>query len=381
MLLLLLLSSVFAADTIFEPELQVRPRFEAHTGRDGDASGGTAAAISQRTRVGASLSVGDVTGRAQIQDVRLWGSETSTLADFSADGLDLHQAYLKWTPTEALTLTAGRQEIAFHEHRLVGTVGWAQQGRSFDGVRVATGTGKFSADVVGVILNEADPVAGTEDALVGMLRAGLAADKKNQADILVIADRDQATDRTRVTAGLYAKGTTAIVSGRVEGYYQLGSVGGATIGAWLAGASVTIAPEVALNPSITLWYDHLSGDPDPADDEIRAFDTLFATNHKFYGILDMMWFSIGGHRDGRGLQDAALKLKADPVDGLTVKLDGHAFLASAPQGGDSFLGTEVDLTGAYAITEHLKAHLGGAVLVPSDGDPDIWGFVMLDVQL
>ncbi|MBW2258679.1 MAG: alginate export family protein, partial [Deltaproteobacteria bacterium] len=219
MLLLLLLSSVFAADTIFEPELQVRPRFEAHTGRDGDASGGTAAAISQRTRVGASLSVGDVTGRAQIQDVRLWGSETSTLADFSADGLDLHQAYLKWTPTEALTLTAGRQEIAFHEHRLVGTVGWAQQGRSFDGVRVATGTGKFSADVVGVILNEADPVAGTEDALVGMLRAGLAADKKNQADILVIADRDQATDRTRVTAGLYAKGTTAIVSGRVEGYY------------------------------------------------------------------------------------------------------------------------------------------------------------------
>ena len=27
----------------------------------------------------------------QIQDVRLWGSESNTLGDFSADGLDLHQ--------------------------------------------------------------------------------------------------------------------------------------------------------------------------------------------------------------------------------------------------------------------------------------------------
>jgi hypothetical protein len=381
MLLFLILPSVFAAETIFEPELQVRPRFEAHSGRDGDASGGEAAAISQRTRVGATLSSGTVTGHVQIQDVRLWGSEASTLADFSADGLDVHQATLEWRPTEALSLVAGRQEIAFHEHRLVGTVGWAQQARSFDGIRVAGSTGVFSVDVVGAILNEADPDAGTEDALVGMLRAGVSEKKKHKADLLVVADRDQTTDRTRVTAGLYGKGTAGIVSGRLEGYYQLGSMGDANIGAWLAGASVTLAPEVALSPSITLWYDHLSGDPDLADDQIRAFDTLFATNHKFYGLIDMMWFSIGGHRDGRGLQDAALKLKAVPIDGLAVKLDGHAFLASAAQGGDNYLGTEVDLTGAYEITEQLKGHLGGAVLAPNDGDADFWAFLMLDLQL
>jgi len=380
MLLLLILSSAIGAEPTFEPALQVRPRFEAHTGRDGAADEGDAAFVSQRTRVGASLSGGPVTAFAQLQDVRVWGTETNTLTDFSADGLDLHQAWLSWKPSDALSVVVGRQEIAFHEHRLVGDVGWAQQGRSFDGIRATMGSGTLTADMVGAVLKEAEPVAGIGDALVGMLRAGARAEA-NQADVLFVADRDQTADRTRVTAGVYAKGAAGILSGRAEGYYQFGGMGGASISAWMAGVSVTLAPEVATSPSVTLWYDHLSGDDDVADDTIRAFDTLFATNHKFYGILDMMWFSIGGHQDGRGLQDAALKLKVSPVEGLDVKLDGHAFLASAPQGGDAWLGTEVDLTGAYPFTEFLRGEVGSAVLLPPENDPDLWGYFMLDVRL
>lgn len=57
---------------------------------------------------------------------------------------------------------------------------------------------------------------------------------------------------------------------------------------------------------MTLWYDHLSGDDDPSDGTVRVFDTLFATNHKFYGLADY-FLNIPVQTVGRGLQDLALK--------------------------------------------------------------------------
>ena len=43
---------------------------------------------------------------AQIQDVRVWGEETNTLADFSADRFDLHQAWVELGRVGALDTDA-----------------------------------------------------------------------------------------------------------------------------------------------------------------------------------------------------------------------------------------------------------------------------------
>ena len=323
------------------PEIQVRPRLETHSGKDG-AEGGEVLFVSQRSRLGATLESDNISARVVVQDVRTFGEESNTLTDFNADTLDVHFAYLDWKIVDGVKLRAGRQEVAIHEHRLIGTVGWTQQARAFDGALASAGNDTLSLDAGGFITAESDSPVNENDAGLLLARAGWSGEG-GLVDALYVLDVDAATTMTRNTAGVYAKGGSGILSGRVEGYAQMGSAGDASIFAYMAGVQGTLAPEVGWSPKVTLWYDLLSGDEDPADAEITAFNTLFATNHKFYGHADIAVFGLGGPGDGRGLQDIALKLQVSPTDTVSVNVDGHAFLAAAPQGGEAaMLAQEVD---------------------------------------
>ena len=356
--MLLLLVTAQAAELEATPHVQVRPRVEASTGKDG-AEGGETAVVSQRARLGATMTRDALSVHATVQDVRAWGSESDTLGDFHADALDMHEAWFAWTGDSA-TLKLGRQEIALHEHRLVGNVDWTQQGRAFDGALLSLNDGPVSADLGAAVLSQA---AWFESATV-FLRAGPALDGAT-VDLVSVLDWTDGGD-LRSTSGLYAKGASGIVRGRVEGYAQ---VQGDTFG-WMAGAAGTVAPEVATRPSVTLWYDHLSGD----------FATLYATNHKFYGLADIAWFTTGNHVDGQGLQDAALKLAAVPVAEVKAKLDAHVFLYSEPL-ADAVLGQEVDLWFTRGLTDGLALATGGSVFLRASADPDLWGWLQLDAKL
>ena len=75
----------------------------------------------------------------QFQDSRVFGEESNTLTDGSANQMDLHQAYLRLTASVlglSVTVTAGRQEVVLGSERLVGAVGWSNTGRSFDALRL-----------------------------------------------------------------------------------------------------------------------------------------------------------------------------------------------------------------------------------------------------
>lgn len=378
-----LLSPAHAADDlVIRPTLQVRPRFEAHTGKDG-APDGEVILVSQRARLGADLNAASLGARVSLQDVRLWGSETHTLLDITGDAIDLHEGWLSWTPVSALTLKAGRQEINVHEQRLLGAVDWTQQGRSFDALTLKADAGTVGADAGLAVLADADSAAWDTGGLMAFLRAGMAPAEGSAADLLVILDTDELSERTRVTGGLYAKGKTGALSGRVEAYGQLGTIGDSDIRAGMVGVSGTFAPENDLKPELTLWYDLLSGDGDAADGQARAFDTLFATNHKFYGQMDLIAFGLGGAVDGQGLHDAALKLSAMPARGLRANLDLHAFLAAAPATDDAMLGQEVDLWLGGKVAERLHLSGGGAAFVQltGDRDPDLWAWVQANLEL
>jgi hypothetical protein len=369
----------------FTPSLQVRPRLETHTGRDGDSDTESALMVSQRARVGGTMKFGDASAKVIVQDIRVWGMETNTLTDPIADIVDFHEAYVTWKPHKAVNFKVGRQEVAIHEHRLVGTVDWAQQGRSFDGGRFSLKNENLSMDLFSAILKEGDLIDVEEkDINVTMLRAGYAKKKEGvQADVLAVLDNDGELELSRQTVGVYAKGKTGILSGRVEGYYQMGSLGDADIGAWMAGVRATVAPDMAGKPTFTLWYDQLSGDDDMTDSDIKAFNTLYATNHKFYGHMDIAGFGVASAADGRGLQDIALKVAAKPVKGLGVNVDLHQFMFSDDQGGDEgSLGQEADVWGKYAVNKHFAIAAGGAVFMPAadDTDNDMWGWLQLDAK-
>lgn len=65
------------------------------------------------------------------------GNETQSSGQLYDPNLNLHEAYIALRPTqnENFHLLAGRQEFAYGDHLLVGSVPWHRIGRSFDAVR------------------------------------------------------------------------------------------------------------------------------------------------------------------------------------------------------------------------------------------------------
>ena len=367
------------------PVVQVRPRLELDTLRDGTADSGEWF-VSQRARVGVAAEAPHYLARVVVQDVRTWGSEADTLKDPVADAMDVHEAWARYRSGDGFNVTVGRQELAFDEQRLVGAVDWTQQGRSFDAVRLWGRTGPWNGEVSAAMLTEG-ALAGTgkdKDKLAILLRAGWDPRKEQRpgvVDLVSITESDAANEQLRETLGLYASGSTGLLSGRVEGYAQLGSLGDSDYSSWMAGVQGTIAPKVGGKPKFTLWFDNLTGDDDLTDSKLKTFQSPFGTNHKFYGTMDVMCFTEGCWADGRGLRDAALKIEVMPIPKVKLNVDGHAFMAAANQTSDqdSMLGQELDLWASSPIGKNVTLSGGASALMRPDLDPDMWAFVMFDV--
>ena len=377
-MLLLALQAAYAQPAII-PEGQIRPRLELHTGRDA-APGGRRAFVTQRTRFGARFQTGPLLVRVVLQDVRNWGTELNTLTDFSADGFDAHFGYLQYKPLDSLTLTLGRQPLNLHEQRLIGAVEWTSQGRSFDGARVEWTEGIGHVEAVGALLGVPGDTRPDVQAM-GYVRAGLGKGKQ-LADAVYIVDGNG--DRILHTGGVYLKGGT-VLSGRVEAYLQASPAGAAG----LVGVRGTWSPKHVLKPTFTLWYDALTADGPNGE---GAFQTLYATNHKFYGRADIAVFLRGGVSDGQGLQDAAVKFGLQPVKDLKLRLDAHGFWVGPGAKADrSVIGQEVDAWADYTVLKRcakkrpgacssLGISMGAAAFFSPDG-PDGWGYFMIDSQL
>ncbi|MBI3072834.1 MAG: alginate export family protein [Deltaproteobacteria bacterium] len=112
------------------------------------------------------------------------------------------------------------------------------------------------------------------------------------------------------------------------------------------GASADDHP-VPLSPSVEVWTDYVSGDSNTTDSSNGAFDTLFGTNHGYYGTMDI-FTDIPKHAGGLGLVDMGVGVAVKPTTGVDVMVDAHYFqLAHADGSRERELGVEVDLTVAW----------------------------------
>jgi hypothetical protein len=129
--------------------------------------------------------------------------------------------------------------------------------------------------------------------------------------------------------------------------------------------------DVGTGGSLTLWYDLLSGDADPNDGDTKVFDTMFATNHKFYGFADM-FLNISVHTGGQGLQDLAVKGSYRVSPEVSLGLDLHTFsLVEQRALASSHLGEEIDATIQYRYTGNLTFQGGFSWLLQDDAWGDI----------
>ena len=359
-----------------------------------------------RTRLNAEFTpVERVEVFVQIQDTRNFGDGGSTLSP--PDGtFDLHQGYFKVNSLfdAPLSLKVGRQKLVYGNQRLVGGVEWSNQARTFDAGVLAYETETASVDLFAARIpprfeNSSDPFTSSgegSDNLVGLYSTWTLTPSQT-LEVFATFDNDSRdvtgsdeTRLTRFTPGVTLKGSVSQVSYTLEGIYQGGELAGNTIQASLLSAFAKYTFDASGSPSVGAGYTRLSGN-DPTDDEEGTFQTLFATNHKFYGFMD---YFLG--TPAAGLQDAHLKLSASLSEKISVGANIHHFMeAEGGSGSTDTFGQEVDLTFSYQFADPVSVTVGASSFFPGDtlpssGAPDVsggntddtsyWGYVMTSVN-
>jgi hypothetical protein len=372
----------------FGGEFRLRGEWDGRTVDVGDD-----AAVLSRVRLGVRADLDSWLGAyVQLQDARAWGTAANTLTDASADFLDMHQGYID-LGTARLTARLGRQEMNLGDQRLVGAVGWSNTGRSFDGARLLGEAGGIAWTAFWMSIFERDellPVGlhpqanqGVDDD--GWLIGGFASTEVGGAtlELTALADRKAITDEM-YTANLRAHGRAGPVAYDAAGAYQFGPDRAAFLVTGKLG--VTIG-----QGSLAAQVDYLSGDDDPTDADANAFNTLYATNHKFYGYMDYFLF-IPEQLDEAGLIDAVLRGSLSLPKGAGVRLDLHRFSVAKERNGSKALGTEVDVVGSWKLHTLADLEIGGGIFLAEDlatallpafangDDPTYWGYAQLVIR-
>jgi hypothetical protein len=384
-LLLFMTYPAVAADEPIEGSLtlQYRPRLYVDQGHD-FVDGGGATFVRHRARFGGGATYDGKFGvYLEMQDVRTFGEEMKTgvlegtLGDFSADSFDLHQGYASVMPVEGLELRVGRQEISIENHRLIGTVGFTEQARSFDGARLVYTQGQLRVDGFfarvaddyrSPLLADTDP-SNPSDVDLGAVNVHYALSDWASLGGLAILDTDDASGRKRITAGLIATGGGSGISYSAEGYYQMGRADGdVSFAAYLAALHLRYSLGGRFAPFFELFGEVVSGDDDTSDGDkdVKTFDTLYATNHKFYGEMDF-FLNLPVHTGGLGLMDIGAQVGISPLKKIAVKVTGHQFMGMEEDGaGNNVFGTEVDVRVDWIPYKKFKIDLVYAIFLPGE---------------
>ena len=324
----------------------------------------------------------------QLQDSRVYGVNINTAAN-NPDIFDLHQGYVDLSTTwknADVTARVGRQEISFGNERLVGPVAWSNVGRTMDGARMlwsprgavagkepwtatafiatvdergrhfATSTmpagASYPADrlVIGAYMTRALNIGAFDGTL--LYDAG--------AKYRTFSSSDRFTADARLRAGL-AKPIGIEIEGAYQGGRQIYQASAASarisqdVAAWLVGARAGRFAAAGRKVSAIIGVDMLSGDAKAPDGTYTAFNTMYATNHPFYGLMDL-FLDPAARTNDQGLVDALGIATMEVNSRASVRTELHHY---APQAGKtSEIGWEFNAIVPLKLSNSASLDLG-----------------------
>ncbi|MCH2450792.1 MAG: alginate export family protein [Gracilimonas sp.] len=358
---------------------------------------------SQRTRLNL-LFKGDLYDfKISAQDIRTWG-EVAQLDD--TPNVNIHEAWAQLYLSDNIGLKLGRQELVYDDQRLLGSVNWAQQGRSHDAllVKFSDPSSTFRADLGAAYNQERENLQGNSYTLNNYkVLSYLWMNKKFEAvDIsgLLLTDGFEIPSgdvNFRYTYGThinYKPSEDLGISGTL--YFQTGD--DATrkdISAYMAALKVSYE----LKPvTFTGGVDYLSGgeagDDNPAN---SSFNTLYPTNHKFYGHMDY-FLNIPAETQNGGLQDIYLGAHYTASKKISLNATYHHFslaneIADPSNLAESLnkpLASELDFFVTHKFTDDIRFQVGYSLLFSNESleriqnresnDLQQWAWAMLVIS-
>ena len=393
---LLELNAQFSISAQLRPRMEYRDGYRFPKGVDADA----AFFISQRTRLILAFKNEKIKLFISPQDIRVWGSEKQLAKD---PNFGLHEAWGQIMLSGHFSVKAGRQELVYDGHRLLGNVEWVQQARSHDALVFKFEKNDLKLDFGGAFNQSVENVFTTHYRpdnykALAFLHVGKVSEKFSWNG-MVISDAFEKNDTIHELAWRYTLGTllgykTGDLSLEGSIYWQ----GGKTktdidISAYLFNLKALYKFNKG---AVAVGFDFVSGD-DPTDKDFQAFNTLYATNHKFYGFMDY-YLNVPADTDGGGLQDYYLNVNFNTSNKSSFKLFYHQFflandvpdLTNPGEMLSNNLGGEADAVFEYKMASYATFNIGLSMYFPNATTAQIkggsmdkintWGWVMLSLK-
>ncbi len=357
----------------------------------------------------------NIRGFIRLQDSRTFGAEQSTTGNLGR--VDLMEGWIDirnlddWSPwLKNISLKLGRWQQWYGNHRLIGHLNWANQGRGYDGAKlrwddkqgnwVDVFAYQISEDQTGVASGEngsgvaAIQSAGQRDEVFWGAYTHFkvpGAEGVIAEPYLIIRNRSRDADGSR-TGGAVAGEQRYTYGARIAGKkipwlpgvdftfeqaWQFGKIEGMTTGsyrsqdirafagAWGGGYTFSNVP---WTPRIGYDFVYASGDDNGSPDgRNNTFSQLYPTGHARLGYIDFHgWQNIEDHQ---------IHLTLKPTKKLVFKADYHMFSAaedgdhwynvgggtnatSLGLGQDDKYGDEIDITLKYQMFKHLGVTFG-----------------------
>lgn len=385
--------TAFAVDVMAQAvkiSAEVRPRYEYRHGYKTlfPDDFNPASFVSQRTRLNGYFANDIFKAYVSFQDVRVWG-DVSQLNKADVNGLSVHEAWAQLKIAKFLQLKVGRMEIIYDDHRIFGSVGWAQQARSHDAAVLKFKFADnhkmdfgFAINAMGESLYRLDydnsnyksiqwlhyhGDFGKSGLSVLFLNNGLAYDGNPDT-----ARFEEKIAYSQTFGARYTfKGEK--VKFNVAAYYQGGkNKANKDLAALYFAGDVSFYLVKAF--TFGIGGEYLSGtstkDKADASKKDQSFSPFYGTNHKFNGWMD--YFYVGSHAGNVGLIDIYLPLKVT-IKKVSLALIPHYFMSAATvstqvadegRGVNSWkdygsaLGTELDFVVKYTINKSVNIQGG-----------------------
>lgn len=391
----LFLPNVFAQFTLSG---EYRPRTEFSRGYKSLAveNQKMSVATAQRTRLNALYSTEPVKAALVLQDVRYWGSQPQmvTNEDYAAS---IHEAWAEIKLGGNLFLKAGRQELVYDDHRILGNVGWVHQARSHDlalfkleqDFKLHFGIAHHeNADITNNFYQGPDAYKDMQFMWFNKTwdKTGMSLLVLNNGVPYTTVNQNEVTEeknRYSQTIGGRVIHSEEKVSLAANLYFQTGKhVSGSAVSA------LNFLVEATMKNGLGAGFEHLSGNSYNKNDKVYAFNPLYGTNHKFNGFMD--YFYVGNHINSVGLNDIYVKYgyKKDKI-GFNGQLHYFGSAGKISEDASNYLGTELDLDISYNIQPNAVITAGWSLMFAGDsmellkgGDRSAgqhWGYIMLSV--
>lgn len=273
------------------------------------------------------------------------------------DRFDVQQAFLGVAiPAGRGTLAAraGRFELGFGRERLVGPVDWSNTRRAFQGltVRAAGPRGDVTGFLVRpVAVRRRTPnIADSTRRFYGVIATRTAGPRRAELYWLrnetgtAVFNGTTGYERRHTFGARVVRGPAAgRFDAELEAAWQTGSVGGGSVGAWLATAVLgrSFGGPGAVRAYVAV--DAASGDSGGTDADVGTFNQLFPTGHAHLGYVD-----LHGRQNVIALSAGA---SARPLANTTLLLD--AFVFRRANAGDALYGSDGSVVRAPGTSRAL----------------------------